>query len=112
MRTPPIDWTDLPLAKLLSDVVEKDARSPLEKGELQLRRLPFAEVAWQDLSYLDPNESRPARSRTALARGGDVHAVITFDCWAEDAARFEPIWDALIASLELARYVEDPGIEA
>ncbi len=101
-----IDWSPLPLAPLLEDATaggeqEVIAREPIEHAERS-----GLELVWRETRYVDPGEHREARSRTCLARGAGIHAVLTMSFWPEDAARFGPVWDEVLRSLRLGEYVE------
>jgi hypothetical protein len=37
-----------------------------------------------------------------------MQALITLDYWPEDAVWLNPIWDKVLYTLELGRYVTDP----
>jgi hypothetical protein len=108
LRLPPIDWSGLPLAQLIATVVGGDHRKILEQEEVITVPRPDVEVAWTEIRFMDPQEHREALSRIAIARGRNLQALITCDFWVEDAARLWPIWDEVMRSVELGRYVDDP----
>jgi hypothetical protein len=103
---PGIDWSALPLTKLLDDAVLKD-----DPRDLTLRRTPKIvrrpdlELAWVESQFIDPNEKREARTRSCLARGNDIQALITFDYWPEHVQRFVPVWNEVLRTLRLGEYV-------
>jgi len=37
-----------------------------------------------------------------------LQALITFDFWARDAAWLESVWDEVMRTVELGRFVSDP----
>ena len=88
---PGIDWTGLPLMKLLDDMIATDSRK----------------LAWIESSFIDPIGKREARDRACFARGYDLQAFITMDYWPEHRQRFIPVWDEVLRSLRLGEYVED-----
>ncbi|MBI3461054.1 hypothetical protein HY009_09010 [Candidatus Acetothermia bacterium] len=108
LRLPPVDWSGLPLAQLITSVVKDDRRKVLARGEITSISRLDVELAWMEIRFLDPQEKREAFSRIALARGSNLQALITCDYWPEDAKRLEPIWDEVLRSIELGRYVTDP----
>ncbi|HET7089251.1 MAG TPA: hypothetical protein VFL17_11405 [Anaerolineae bacterium] len=108
LRLPPIDWSGLPLAQLITTVVEGDHREVLARGAIVNVPREDLEVAWTEIRFMDPQEHREAFSRVALARGQNLQALITFDFWADDAPRLRPVWDEVMHSVELGRYVADP----
>ena len=112
-RTPPgIDWSALPLPQLLADAMKDDEPDPevIERGEIVHVERRDLELAWRQTRRIDPNEKREARSRSRLARGSDLHVLITLDFWPEDAKRLEPVWDEVLRSLRLGQYVADPTV--
>jgi hypothetical protein len=108
LRLPPIDWSGLPLAQLIATVVEGDRREILAREEVIKVPRADLELAWTEIRFMDPQEYREAFSRIALARGWNLQALITFDFWVEDMVRLEPVWDEVMRSVELGRYVDDP----
>lgn len=106
---PGIDWSALPLDKLLADTMsgDDDPRNISRTEPVTIRR-PGLEIAWLETLFLDPGENREACSRTCLARGSDVQPLITMDYWVDDATWTLPVWDELIRSLRLGQYVKDP----
>lgn len=108
LRLPPIDWSGLPLAQLITPIIEGDQRQILARGDIVTVPRADLEVAWTEIRFLDPQERREALSRIALARGSNLQALITSEFWADDAARWGPIWDEVMRSVELGRYVDDP----
>ena len=105
-----IDWTDLPLAKMLEDATSKDDpdSGTLARSEVVTIERPDMEIAWRETRFVDKNEQREAISRSCVARGSDLQPLITFDFWVDDAPRLYAVWDELLRSLRLGDYVEDP----
>lgn len=109
-RLPPgIDWTELPLDRLLAESLAGADRSVLSQGPMIGVERPDLELVWTEIRWIDPNEQREARSRHMLARGADVQPFFTLDFWPEDADRLEPVWNELLRSLRLGQYVTDPN---
>jgi hypothetical protein len=108
IHTPPVDWTELPLAPLLDAVSRDDTILDRTRGEIITVARKDAEIVWLEVTWQDPIEHREARSRIAVARGSNVHVVFTLDFWPEDAKRLEPVWKEVLRSIELNRYVSDP----
>lgn len=108
MRLPPIDWSGLPLTRLVQEIVEGDERPIISKGQIHEEQRPDLEIAWTEIVFTDPQEHREARSRICLARGSNIQPLITLDFWAEDAVWLSAVWDEVIHSLELGLHVDDP----
>ena len=66
-----------------------------------------AEVCWTESTFIDPDQNRPARSRTALARARGIQPVITLDFWETDVAIRDPLWHHVMATLRVAAPVTD-----
>lgn len=108
-RTAPgIDWSGLPLDDLLQKSAGGTDLDILERGESIWVARDDLELIWTFQRFLDPEEKREAFTRIALARGWDVHVVITCDFWVDDLQRLEPVWDEVLRSLQLGRTIEDP----
>jgi hypothetical protein len=108
--TPGIDWSGLPLPQLLeqSAVSDDDDLDVLERGEIVIEGRNDLELVWMVQRFLDPTEKREAYTRIAMARGWDVHVLITGDFWVDDMPAFQPMWDEVLRSLQLGRVIEDP----
>jgi len=103
-----IDWSGLPLVPLLTQAVEGTSLDILEQGEVITASRKDLELVWTERRFLDPEEKREAYSRIAVARAWGVHALLTFDYWVDDAAKFRPVWTEVMRSLQLGRRIEDP----
>lgn len=103
-----VDWTGLPLAPMLAQSVETGERDILERGEIITAPREDIELVWTEQKFMDPVEHREAFSRIAIAREPAVQILITFDYWADMLERFLPVWDEVLSSLRLGRYIEDP----
>ena len=107
-RLPPIDWSGLPLAQLLQDVVAGDHREVISTGEIVSINRRDLRLVWTELRFRDPVEEREAYSRILLGLGGNVQCLITLDYWPEDAERARPVWDEVVRTLQLGVYIADP----
>ena len=109
MYLPALDWTGLPLSRLVEEIVEGDERDILGRGDIHHTSRPALELAWTEIRFIDPGEYRAARSRICLARRDNIQPLITLDFWADDAARLGTVWNEVLRSLQLGEYVEDPA---
>jgi hypothetical protein len=108
-RTPPgIDWTELPLKQLFIQSTEGSKHEILSRSEIIKMARTDLEIVWNEHRFMDPVEHREAYSWIALARGWDIHVLITLDLWVTDAEKLQPTWDEVLRSLQLGRYIEDP----
>jgi hypothetical protein len=110
LHLPPIDWSGLALTDLIKVATEGDERTLTLSGEIAHQRRGDLELAWGDLSFDDPEEHRQAYTRVCIARGSGIQTLITLDYWPEDRDRLMPVWNEVVRSLELGRYIEDPTI--
>lgn len=111
MKMPPgVDWTGLPLAPLLLQVLDmpQSEMDILERSKVFSASRPDTEIVWVEDRFIDPKEQREAYTRHAIARGWNVHTVLTFSYWTEDASWCKPIWDEILRSLQLGRVIQDP----
>ncbi|MEK7276454.1 MAG: hypothetical protein AAB427_03820 [Chloroflexota bacterium] len=108
LRLPPLDWKELPLAELITAALKDDRRKLLFRSDIREAPREGLEIAWIEVRFLDAHEQREACSRLAIARGWNLQALITFDCWVEDQLSLEPVWEEVLRSVELGRYVDDP----
>jgi hypothetical protein len=109
MKMPPgIDWTGLPLVGLLAQSIKGSQHEILKHGEIVKAERSDLELVWVEQLFLDPIEKREAYSRIALARGWNVHVLITFDFWENQSEKYRPVWDEVLRSLQLGRQIEDP----
>ncbi len=103
---PGLDMSELPLPQLFGDTVLKDEdRDMTVRGRVKQFQRPNLEMIWVEAQFTDPNENREARSRSCLARGNDIHALITLVYWPEHRQRFVPIWNEVLRTLRLGEYV-------
>ena len=110
LRLPPVDWSGLPLSELIHSAVKGDHRPLVSTGRLIHVKREGVELAWTDFRFTDPVEHREAFTRLCIGRGSNIQTLITLDYWPEDARRLSPVWDEVIRSLELGRYIKDPTV--
>ncbi|MFL6255801.1 MAG: hypothetical protein ACJ74T_12380 [Pyrinomonadaceae bacterium] len=108
MRLPPIDWSGMPVEQLLDTAVGSDTREVEGRGQTYSVRRHGLRLAWAELTFKDPFEQRPARSRILVGIGNNIQCLITFDFWEDDAARLAPAWDEVVRTLELGIHIQDP----
>ncbi len=105
---PPGDWRQLPIEKIMVDLVAQDSRNPIETYDIVTLPRQTAHVVWTEFKFIDPGENREAFSRTCVAIGSGVQCLITFEYWPEDGDRFRPVWDEVLNTLTLGLYIDDP----
>jgi hypothetical protein len=108
-RLPPgVDWTGLPLTKLLDDATKEEKENVLERGEIAKVDRDDLEMVWMEQRFQDTKEPREAFSRFTVARDWNVAVLFTIDYWVDDAQKMRPVWAEIVRSLQLGRYIEDP----
>jgi hypothetical protein len=107
---PGVEWSKLPLAYLLQEVVRDDRRNLRTAGKVRQHPREDLEVAWMESTFIDPEEKREAISYIGLARGFTLQSLLTFDFWPEHQVRLQPVWDEVIRSLQLGPYLKDPTV--
>jgi hypothetical protein len=107
-RLPAIDWSGAPLADMLRQVVEQDPRGLTPTMDVVSIQRPDLYLVWLEGNFIDPQEFRQAYGRMAIGIGGNIQVLLTFDYWADDAARFTPVWDDVLQSLQVGTYIPDP----
>ena len=110
MRLPPIKggWGQLPLERLVREVVRDDSRGATGGEEITALRRGDLEIAWTETHFIDPVEKRPALSRCCLARARNIQPLITMDFWETDHDKFAPVWDEVLRSLQVGVAYGDP----
>lgn len=104
-----VDWSGLPLDKMLMDSTNDSKMKVLAKSELFRVNRPGVEIVWVEHRFEDTeNDNREAFTRILVARGWNVQILITFDFWVDEAAKYEAAWEEVIRSLILGRYIQDP----
>jgi hypothetical protein len=110
LRHPQIDWSGLPLDQLLQSSTAVNADQESRRYDVQRESRPGLELVWVEKDFMDPQEGKPARSRIAIVRGANWHALITLDFWDADAGRVNPVWDEILRSVDAGLRVKDPTI--
>jgi hypothetical protein len=105
---PGVDFSGLPLTKLLDEALKGDTRGIFDRGNIVKVERPDLELVWRELFFMDPVEKRLACTRACMARGSGVQPFITLDFWLDQTDRIVPVWDEVLRSLQLGQYVEDP----
>jgi len=109
LRLPAIDWSGLPLRALLETAIRGNERSMGTFGPMtEMRRLDL-ELAWREMSFLDPAQKCEARSRVSIARRSNLQCLITFDFWAADLEERNAAWAIVLETLELGEFIRDPS---
>ena len=106
LRHSQIDWSGLDLDQLIRNSVGGEPGAQTQEVHHQQR--PGVELAW--VERVSVEDGKEARSRTAIVRGLNAHAVLTLDYWATDADRLAPVWDEIMRSLDLGLKVQDPTV--
>jgi len=111
IRLPHTDWSGLPLSKLILDsLAREETGRRLQESDLRKADRWDLEMVWAEATFIDPNQHKKAHSRICLARGSNLHVLITFSFWAEDAPKLSIVWDEILRSLQLGVYVKDPTV--
>lgn len=104
LRHSQIDWSGLDLDWLIRDSVA--AQPGEEIHDVHRQQRPGVELAWVERSWVE--NGKEARSRVAIARGLNAHALLTLAYWATDADRLAPVWDEIMRSIDLGLKAQDP----
>lgn len=106
-RLPPADYSQIPLPRLLRDVVDRDTRNVIKRSIIHEVNRVALRLVWTELLFIDSKEHRQAFSRIAVGLGAGIQCLLTFDYWVEDAERCLPVWDTALATLQLGLYISD-----
>jgi hypothetical protein len=107
---PVMDWSGLPVSSLVRQALEGDERQFLEVSDVRCERRLSLEIAWCEGRFTGLPDRRPAISRICIARCPPIQALVSFDFWAGDLDRCGPVWDTVLATLELAESIRDPTV--
>jgi hypothetical protein len=110
LHHPQIDWSLLPLDQLLRHLGHRRSGEEIRNQGMYRQNRPGLDLVWVEETFIDPNESKPARSRIAIVRGTNGHALVTLDFWEEDAGRLLPTWDEVMRSIDMGLKVRDPAM--
>lgn len=106
-RLPPIDWSGLPIAALV-EAAMRGGKRPIDTwGPIRETRRGDLQLAWREVTFVDPVETRQARSRMCIARRSILQCLITFDFWETDLERCELAWDTALETLQLGDFIID-----
>ena len=106
---PPKEWSAIPIATVVEAATAGPGDGPVRRwGPIATERRDDLEIGWREAAFDDPVGKREARSRLAIGRRLHIQCLITFDYWPSDAAWCLPHWDTALATLDLARYIDDP----
>ena len=108
MRLPPVDLSGLPVSEVLKVAMEGDTRPIYARSETHTIKREDLELAWAELSFVDPAQQRDCRSRICVGRGSYIQPLLTMEFWTDDQERYGRVWDEVLASLQLGVYIEDP----
>jgi hypothetical protein len=107
-RLPATDWSGVPLADMLRQVIDDDPRGLTLREQVVEVRRPNLHLVWGEGNFIDPKELRAALGRMAIGIGSNIQVLLTFDYWATDAERFTSVWDDVLQSLRVGEYIPDP----
>jgi len=105
---PNVDFSGLPLRKLLAGSVVDQGLEMIERQEIVETRRGDLQTAAIEIRHRESN--REAVTRVLVARCGDIHCLITFNCWADQREQMDPVWDEVLRSLVLGWHVADPTV--
>jgi hypothetical protein len=100
----------LPVSELAHGATSTDEEGELLETKMVAPglRADGVELAYTETRYMERKEKKEAFLRLAVARGSGVYCLITFSFWAEDLAKFDPVWKEALRSLTLGLEVKDP----
>lgn len=104
---PDVDWTGLPLPEIFDQFLRQDSRGPTFPQPAQHVKRSDPELVCHESRQIDPVEKRESVSLACLARADTVLPLITIDFWPEDDAKFRPVWDEVLRSLQLNDRIDD-----
>jgi hypothetical protein len=110
LRLPPIDWSDLPLTTQLTEATKNPEQHYTQAGNITEMRRADLEIAWHEMHFMDEKEQREAISRICIGRRKLIQCLITFDFWASDIGRCNPVWQTVLETLTLGQIIHDPTI--
>jgi hypothetical protein len=92
----------------LQDVVNDQEFEVVATGSMFKEERDDFNLVWTEQCLVDPEKNRDFISRFCMAQSKNVQALLTFKFWASKVKRFDPIWDEILRSLTLERYIQDP----
>ncbi len=106
-RWPTMAAAQIPVANLVRSGMEGDPRAFTSVSEAVTEMRIDTALAWADGYFIDPIGRREACGRFCIARRTGIQALITLDFWVSDRAMCDEHWRAILASLQVARWIED-----
>jgi len=106
-----VDWTGLPLLPLFvhsTSGVPDEGRDLKSEGPIRELIRPGLEAIWNDRLMFDREDQKDVVSRTCLARGANVTTLLSYDFFADEQVRFQPVWEDVFGTLVLGQYIKDP----
>lgn len=104
MRVAPVH---VPATELLTQASTDSELDVISRGDVIEVTRPGHSIAWRETRLRDVS-GQHAISRMLIGKRDDVCVLVTFDFWVDDLSRVSVVWDEVLASLELGRYVTDP----
>lgn len=98
-----------PLGELLDQATGGDDVDEVSRSAPVAERRNGLELVWNEICHPDAATGALALTRTCLARGGGIHAVLSMTLWAGDLVTFDPVWHEVLRSLVLGRPVDLSG---
>ena len=108
---PPVKggWGQLPLEKQMIDAErdmskkKKKHRKPASPMIIHNEPRLDGELVWADKAHWpDPENGRLIRCRQLMARARLVQVLITFDVYTDTGEKFQPAWEDLLRSIQVA----------
>lgn len=109
-RFHPIAVGKMPFEKIVRQVLSKESDTDFfDIKPIVFQNRPGMKMAWIERKYIDPDFHRPILSRTFFALENNIQVLISFDCWNDDAVKFQDVWEQMLKTLKLGHYVSDPS---
>ena len=108
MHLPPVDLSGLPITEMLKVALDGDTRPVYARSEPVIIKRDDLELAWFEVSFIDPAQQRDCRSRLCIGRGSYIQPLLTMEIWTDEMDLYGPVWDEVLESLQLGVYIEDP----
>lgn len=111
---PPVDWKRVSLPFLLQDSQLTTGYRVIEEKDIHKYTRPDLQVVWCEYRAMEQDPAvkeetlRECVWRQAMCQSGDVFSLMTFGCWSEFHERAAPVWDHILHSIVMDRYIEDP----
>lgn len=109
-RWPRVPPPGPPVAELVRRAFDDDPRSLTARDAVVEETRGDLEIAWGEGRFVDEVTCRDACGRLCLAREEGIQALLTYDFWLDDRERCHAVWQGVLASLEIARWIDDPAV--